>query len=172
MADDVLHNVVTVLVLRQEHDILNEFRDNHPSHNRGALLQDALNHAAPICICGESRHTPAERADDEEEVLLAHKVNALLYDVVTVLVACALRHHPSSRGSVAVVVELADERLLGGGGDAGALDHLLHDPAPVRLPGERGDIPSQRLCQLGGVLCPGAQVEEPLDNVVGKDVLG
>lgn len=99
-----------------------------------------------------------ERVDDELQLERVHALDALLHDVVAVLVLDALQH---------VAVELAHDLLLLLRRDG--LERLLDHATAVHLERERQDVAADLLRERR-LLLRRAELEELLDDVVAEHV--
>eukprot|EP00906_Rhabdomonas_costata_P008951 RCo012690 len=156
----VLHHVVSVLVPHQGVDILQDLIQNGGDHLVVvlAVLQDALDDAAPVCVHGEVLDVPREAVDDERDVLWGDPLDALLDHVVAVLV----QHTPQN-----VAVQLTGDHVLVLLVDD--LQRLLDHPAAVGLQGQRQHVTLQH---SGQELAVAGQpvLEKLLDHVVAEDI--
>mmetsp|Transcript_14632 Transcript_14632/g.17552 ORF Transcript_14632/g.17552 Transcript_14632/m.17552 type:complete len:91 (+) Transcript_14632:93-365(+) len=89
------------------------------------MLQQPLDHPAAVGVHSELNVLVSERFDDKLYAGRRDLLNALLYDVIAVLVPHALHH---------VALKLPHQRNLLV--EAQNVDRLLDDPAPVHLQGE------------------------------------
>ena len=84
--EDVLHHVVAVLVLDQGLDVCVELLQDGGGLLGRAVLQDPLDHPAPVRVGRQVEHLPCERVDDELESARLHGLDTLLDNVVAILV--------------------------------------------------------------------------------------
>mmetsp|Transcript_27421 Transcript_27421/g.52220 ORF Transcript_27421/g.52220 Transcript_27421/m.52220 type:complete len:394 (-) Transcript_27421:377-1558(-) len=157
--EHVLNDVVPVLVLRQLARCPEDLgHDAALLLGQSAVLQHALNHAAPVGVRGQLQHVAEKRRHHKCQVLRSHSLDALLDDVVAVLVAHAPLHVP---------VQLLNELQL-----LGLLYHLqrlLHYAAAVHLQTQRQHV-ALELLREHPPLRGGAMLEKLLDHVVAKHV--
>jgi len=122
------------------------------------VYRTRLNHSAAVRVGGQRQHVAVERLDDELNLRRRHALDALLHDVVAVLVADAPRD---------VALELGDERAL-----RVLVDHferLLNHATSVHLQRQRQDV-ALELARDGVDLLRGAVREELLHDVVPEHV--
>ena len=89
---DVLHHVVAVLVLDQGLDVAVELLQDGSGLLGGAVLEDALDHPTAVRMGREVVHLALERVYDELQPTWLHSLDALLHNVVPVLVLDALKN--------------------------------------------------------------------------------
>ena len=89
---DVLHHVVAVLVLDQGLDVAVELLQDGSGLLGGAVLEDALDHPTAVRMGREVVHLTLERVYDELQSTWLHSLDALLHNVVPVLVLDALKN--------------------------------------------------------------------------------
>ncbi len=128
----VLNDVISVLVLQQLRRALVQLVQYGQHLFGSAVLQDALDHAATVRVRGQAIHLTLERTDDELEIGRLHALDALLDDVIAVLILDALED---------VALEFGDDQLLLIEGDA--LQGLLDHTTAVHLQGQRLHMRSQ-----------------------------
>merc|ERR1719183_136364 len=120
--EDMLNHVISVGVLNEGMNLLVELVKQRLRLRLRTVFEDALHHAAAVAV---NRHViqPHEKfLDDEPDALRRQGVDALLDDVIPMLVLNAFHD---------VTGQLIDERDLLVSGDL--VENLLHDAAAVEV---------------------------------------
>lgn len=154
----MLNHIIAVLVLDQLLSVHVELGKDRRGLFRRAVLQDPLDDSTPVGMCAEGVNLSVEGVDDELESIRLDTFNALLHDVISVLVFDALQHVP---------FEFANNFLLLLAWNA--FQSLLNHTAPVHLQGEVENVAFDLGGQLGSLLLC-AVFEELLNDVISEHV--
>ena len=92
MVENMLDHVVAILVLDQGLDVAVELLQDGGGLLGGAVLENALDHATAVRMGGEVVHLALERVYDELQPTWLHSLDALLHNMVPVLVLDALKN--------------------------------------------------------------------------------
>jgi len=82
----MLDDIVTELIHRQYLDVLYDLRDYRSCLKLLTILKDALDNSAPIRVFAHLYRVLSHRFDDELDSSCRHLFNALLNDMVAILV--------------------------------------------------------------------------------------
>mmetsp|Transcript_21722 Transcript_21722/g.47599 ORF Transcript_21722/g.47599 Transcript_21722/m.47599 type:complete len:265 (-) Transcript_21722:558-1352(-) len=160
MLHHMLHHIVSILIRGQLHTTLKDLIQQRRDLHRSAVFDESLDHTAAVAMLGHARCLTKEGIHDETNAIRRKSLNALLNDMVPMLVFNALQD---------MALQLTDQQylLLDGNG----IQRLLNHSAPVHLEGKFQDL-SHQLLRQDAALIRIAILEKLLDDIVAKDVRG